>query len=123
MFITTKIALESSMACRVFRGIKLGTIEDVGGDTSKASTLHFRLRPRGSRSAATALTCSSAPEVLRGIKSPHDGSNVIDITKAMESGESNSNSECKHESLQEHDNGRSVGVDNVDVSQVVVDRV
>jgi hypothetical protein len=120
MFIIPKIALESSMACRVFRGIKLGTIEDVGGDTSKASTLHFRRRPRGSRSAVTALTCDSAPEVLRGIKSPHDGSNVIDITKAMKSRESNFNSERKHESPQEYDDGRSVGVD---ISQVVVDRV
>ena len=93
MFITPKIALESSMACRVFRGIKLGTIEDVGGDTSKVSTLHFRRPSHGSRSAVTSFPCESAPEIHRGFRSRHDGSNVIDLTKAMKSGESDLNSE------------------------------
>jgi hypothetical protein len=76
------------MACRVFRGIKLGTIEDVGHDSLKVPTLHFRPGPHGSRSAVTTFTYDSAPEVLRGSKRPHgDSSNAIDITEAMKSRE------------------------------------
>jgi hypothetical protein len=45
MFIVPNLALASAMACRVFRGIRLGSIEDMDlctiGSTTKRSTLRF----------------------------------------------------------------------------------
>jgi len=41
VFVVPNIALESAMACRVFRGVKLGRITEEDGNIVKASPIRF----------------------------------------------------------------------------------
>ena len=70
MFFQPHIALNNAMACRVFRGIRLGLIQDVDGNAKKPATnLNLLRLSRGSHSS----------------KPSGEGSHVtVEITKNME---------------------------------------
>jgi hypothetical protein len=47
MFILPQVALDSCMACRVFRGLKLGDIMDIDDNASKFTASCVFRRPQG----------------------------------------------------------------------------
>jgi len=79
MFCIPNIALESSMACRVFRGIKLGTIEDTASLGSKSSSGPSL----GARPVSKKDSTSEAP----GLDTSHHSHIAIEFMETSKSGE------------------------------------
>jgi hypothetical protein len=111
IFIVPSIALESAMACLVFRGIKLGTIADVGGSTKTA--IQFKNRSHVSPSG---LSSNTTPN-MRGTKNSRHGTIAIDV---MRMSESDSQSEGKKGHLQGSQDGHTWEEDR---SEIIFDPV
>jgi hypothetical protein len=76
MFFMSHLALDSAMACRVFRGIKLGYIQDVDDETA----LRFRTHK------ATVASADKSQDNMHNLE-PSSHNFVINVTKTARSGE------------------------------------
>jgi hypothetical protein len=76
IFIMPHLALDSAMACRVFRGIKLGYIKDADDETA----LKFRTHK------ATVASADKSQDKMRNLE-PSSHTFVIDVTKTARLGE------------------------------------
>jgi hypothetical protein len=76
MFFMSHLALDSAMACRVFRGIKLGYIQDVDDETA----LRFRTHK------ATVASADKSQDNMHNL-APSSHNFVINVTKTARSGE------------------------------------
>jgi len=81
MFVIPHIAVDSVMACRVFRGIKLGYIRDTDNITSTPLTT-LRFAPRDH---SAAISVGMSHYEIHNIQ-PSDHSFVIEMTKTAQSG-------------------------------------
>jgi hypothetical protein len=81
MLSAPNIALESAMACRVFRAVKLGTINHDG--TAKSTTL---ASTRPSRPKIPGST-NEYPLDSRSLKNPSQGPIVVEVMKTTDSKE------------------------------------
>jgi hypothetical protein len=88
LFITPHIALESAMACRVFRSLRLGFIMETDGGTAQFSTQKPQFPVVGDSWMASADT-----NVLGGHRSrnSHHRQVVIEISQIVDSAEPKSN--------------------------------
>jgi hypothetical protein len=84
MFVIPHVALDSAMACRVFRGMKLGYLSDTDAVAPKVTSLRF----------APNTTMGSLPRVEDKVGELKHSRNdiVIDKKKEAESGESGDSS-------------------------------
>jgi hypothetical protein len=78
MFIMPHIAVDSVMACRVFRGIKLGYIKDAS-NTSPLTTIFFTPRDH-----SAAISVGMSHHEIHNVQ-PSDQSFVIEMTKTTQS--------------------------------------
>jgi hypothetical protein len=88
MFCIPNMALESSMACRVFRGIRLGTIEDTASVGLKSSSVPSQ----SARPVSIAFKNDSTSKV-QGLDTSHHNHIAIDFMETSKSGESDANVE------------------------------
>ena len=108
MFTAPNIALESAMACRVFRGVRLGLIKEKGGNTTQDAAIH--LTKRSGSASTNGHTFKS--QDFKGPRVPVPV--AVEITRTTESGDPFSSPGKKYEF-------KSVWAD--DESEAVADRV
>jgi hypothetical protein len=82
MFFTPRVALDSAMACRVFRGVKLGYLSDASAVAPKVSSLRF------AKNTTTAMGSLPRYEDRAGELKYSRNDIVMDIKRETESGES-----------------------------------
>ena len=87
MFTVPNVALESAMACRVFRGVRLGLIKEKGGSTTH-DTSTLRLNQRYPPTGVVSTTGSGYAFKSQDSKGPRLAVPVaIEITTTTESGD------------------------------------
>jgi hypothetical protein len=109
LFIPPHVALESAMACRVFRSLRLGLILETEGSIAQFSSQkpHF-----------PAVMAST-----NGSRNSHHLPTVVEISKIVESTEPKSYPVCKQDTLHVHDHHDDPNEKREDDSDIIFDRV
>jgi len=104
MFIIPHLELDSSMACRTFRSLKLGLIEDIDESSVPSNSIVFARNP----AITTEITLDMQEHNPRDLKAPRRSSVVmVDVRPKLE------------QRLDEDSHGGSEVTDSVDHSRLV----
>jgi hypothetical protein len=106
VFCIPNIALESSMACRVFRGIRLGTIEDTASVGLKSSS--------GPSACPVSMAFKNdSTSKVQGLDTSRHSHIAIEFTETSKTGESDAHIEQKLRDIEGYHDGDSSSDDEI----------